>query len=97
MRLSLFILLCLYSFTTNAQDLVPYSNNGLWGFFSTSRQQALEMKYQETGPFKGNIALVKKGNKWGAVNTELSVIIAPEYERIEFISKDLLRAAKAGR
>ena len=60
--LSVFIVLIFCK--TNAQNLIPYRDNNLWGFCDTLGKVKIKPQFSQVNPFSEGLALVQKNKKY---------------------------------
>ena len=60
--LSVFIVLIFCK--TNAQNLIPYRDNSLWGFCDTLGKVKVKPQFSQVNPFSEGLALVQKNKKY---------------------------------
>ena len=68
---------------TCKQDLLPrLGENRLYGYSDLFGNWKVIPFYTQAYPFSGNVAIVKKGIKYGVINCEGNVVLRPEYDEI---------------
>lgn len=85
--LFLFLLgMCAVGFTQGnscKEDLLPrLGENRLYGYSDLFGNWKVIPFYTQAYPFSGNVAVVKKGVKYGVINCDGQVVLRPEYEDI---------------
>jgi len=60
-------------------SLIPYRLENKWGFVSPERKVIIKPIYDEVGWFSAGFAVVKKGTKYGYINTLGKVVIPFKY------------------
>ncbi len=80
-----------------AQDIYPQENEkGKWGFVNDSDSKVVDNKYDEARNFENGLALVRKGDKYGMVNTSGKEVIPVKYNIIERHNDHIFRVAAGG-
>jgi hypothetical protein len=64
-----------------AQELVPFSKNGKYGFKS-GQEIVIQPKYDYALDFYSGLAAVKLSGKWGFINTEGELLIPNKYKSV---------------
>jgi hypothetical protein len=81
----LFLLLALASGEISAQTgpsrLVPYRQGTRWGYADHSRHIVLPLRYDEAGPFVGEIAWVRQGALYGYIDGGGNPVTPIQYSR----------------
>lgn len=62
--------------------LVPYRENGKWGFADASMKVVVPVKYDQVFPFKEGLAVVIRDSSYGMVDKRGREVIPPTYNRI---------------
>lgn len=62
-----------------AQDLIPYYQNGKYGYCNLDKSTIVKPKYDGCGFFNEGLAWVKKKEKFGYINSEGQFIVEPTY------------------
>jgi hypothetical protein len=60
--------------------LVAAAMQGKWGFIDKTGKVVVKPAFQEVRDFKNGVALVKSGEKWGALNAKGAWLAKPQYE-----------------
>ena len=66
-------------------DYFPFQNpkNRMWGYMNLLGEWSVLAQYTKTYPFRGKIAVVQKGLKFGAINCNLKNVIPFNYDEIK--------------
>jgi len=73
---------------TNKRERFIEINGGKWYYYNSKGEQMNNNPYDYAGNFKHQRAIVRKGNKWGVIDTAMNIIIPFEYARIDRIIKE---------
>lgn len=87
--LGLSFIATLLLFTTtfiNAQQLIPKQIGEQWTYIDSATQQIKLQGLQMARPFVGEVGIIQKNGKWGAVNTQLAEIIPLKYKEIRYLT-----------
>lgn len=80
---SIIILLLILNIELIAQEsYYPISKKGKWGIIDSVGNVILEPKHDYLSPFNNNVAIIKKKNKYGLLNTNNEIITPTDYEEI---------------
>lgn len=81
-----FLFLFSFGFSQNydcKEDLIPQQGeNRMWGYINLFGEWKVIPFYDRVFPFKGNIARVLKGKKYGLLDCDGKVVLRPEYDEI---------------
>ena len=81
-----------------ALELIPEQNEkGKWGYINEMGTKVIDYKYDEANYFNNGLALVRKGNALGMIDSEGKEIIPVKYDIIEPHSNDIFRVAANGK
>lgn len=61
------------------EDLVPFSQDGLWGYADSAGNVVIRPEYDSAEPFAGDLAPVLKGGVYGYIDKTGAVAIKPQY------------------
>ncbi len=79
--------------TLSAQELIPFSQKGKYGFKDSLGNVIVTPKYEKYNPtIREGMAIVCLFKKWGAVNAKGHEVIPCKYNRLNPISDDILLA-----
>lgn len=67
---------------SQANFLIPFTENGKWGFMDNTKKTVIEAKYDFVRLYKEGIARVKLNGKWGLINMEGEVVADFRYDKI---------------
>lgn len=81
----------------NAQNLVPFKTKDSWGFVERNKDSLQINGFEQAEYFKGSYAIVKQNGLYGALDNNLNISIPIEYDKIEYLSEDLLRATQGSK
>jgi hypothetical protein len=70
----------LIAFTSNAQELISFSENGMYGY-SQNETVVILPTYAYAFDFTNNLGLVKNGEKWGYIDAQNQVIVPFELDK----------------
>ncbi|MCP2045921.1 WG repeat-containing protein [Pontibacter sp. HSC-36F09] len=88
MKIKKYILLLfipLYTPCLFAQELVPFNQNGFWGYMDENKQVVIEPQYQYAYRFKGEHAVTVRDSGVGVINRENKIVIPFRYHHIRHI------------
>lgn len=96
MRTILFLILSILIFSTIVaqnpiieQQLVPFSDGGLFGFKDSLTQKiCISPEYNGAGFFLGKYAKVKVNNKWGVINRKGDCIVDMAYDSVMILKNN---------
>lgn len=77
------LLLTLTFLNCKSQDLLPFSVDTLWGFKDLQGLVKIEPQFQYALKFMGNIAIVAKNDKWGAIDKNNNLIVPFRHEFLQ--------------
>ena len=63
-------------------ELVPYQENGRWGYANASGTPVIKAQYQAVAPFEGGQAVVQQEGAFGLVDEAGKSLVAPAYDDI---------------
>lgn len=86
-----YFLLCLFTFAINTAFAQKKSGNRNESKASGNDKWGVTEKYDAAGPFSNGLARVKKGIKWGYIDTTGSVIIPFKYNEVENFHDSIAR------
>lgn len=79
------------------EQLEPEANKkGRWGYVDRYGRMVIKYKYDDAFPFAGNVAVVKKGEKFGFINRQGALVGKIQYSVIEPYGDDGLYLVSAG-
>ncbi len=69
---------------TCKNDYFPVQNpkNRMWGYMNLLGEWSVIAQYTKTYPFRGRVAVVQKGLKYGAINCDFKSVIPVDYDEI---------------
>ena len=73
-------------------SLVPYQENGRWGFADAKGQPVIPAQFTAASPFQAGQAVVAKDGAYGTVNEEGKEVIAPAYDALNPFAGGYARA-----
>lgn len=56
------------------EDLMCVRQNGLWGYIDRNFKEKIKPQFEQGSPFKYDMAIVKKGDKYGFINKDGKII-----------------------
>jgi WG containing repeat len=65
-----------------AGSYTNYATRSGWGFYNRNNQWVIQPKYDHAEDFKGGLAIVGIGDKYGVIDTTGKIIIPIQYEQI---------------
>lgn len=86
-----YFLLCIFLFAFNSIYAQKKSGNKNASKASGNDKWGVTEKYDGAGPFSNGLARVKKGIKWGYIDSTGSVIIPIKYNEVENFSDGIAR------
>lgn len=78
------------------EDLMCVRQNGLWGYIDRNFQQKIKPQFEQGSLFKQDIAIVKKGNKYGFINKEGKLINDYKYDAAKLYEDNGLAQVTVG-
>lgn len=82
---------------TKSNFLVPFQDNGKWGFHDNDNRIVIDAKYDFVRIFHNDIARVKLHGKWGLINKYGESLTEMKYDEIFQPSLDLMRVVANGK
>jgi WG containing repeat len=79
------ILVTLVSFNSYSQELVPFRIDSLWGYKDKIGTVKIEPQFQYATIFMGDVAIVAKDNRLGAIDRKNNQVIPYRYEYLHHI------------
>lgn len=91
--LSLILLLSSCNFNkTNKIDLIPYLDNGLYGYFDFEGKIVITPQFKQATVFRDGLALVQADgdeNLWGFIDSSGKYVIKPEYKDATVFNEEI--------
>ena len=95
-RINTLIIYTVLLFSKIAMCQYPVSSRGdnSWGYKNPQTDSILIKDLSLIKPFNNGIGIICKTNKWGAVNTEMNLIIPFKYDELKFLCPNVIQAKK---
>lgn len=69
--------------------LIPYRKSTLWGYCLPDKTMVIPCEYEWVGLFHGDVAIIKKDEKYGAINRSGKVFVPFSYTSLERAQCDI--------
>lgn len=72
-----------FSFTVKAQILLPFEQNGKWGYINEKSEIVIPAQFEFAKPFYHEVAAVRKNGFYGFIDKHGTLVKEPEYEHTD--------------
>lgn len=91
------LILCCGDLAAQSQEIiVPFVEDGKWGFMNVHKEVVVAPFYDEAFPPQNGLARVRTGDKYGFVNMAGELAIKPRYSAAEDFNRGLAKVERRG-
>ncbi len=94
------ILITIFFTNLNAQSIeiiVPFSNNGKWGFMNINKEIVVFPQFEEAYPQANGLCRVKKNGKYGFINSSGKIKIKIKYDIASDFENGIAKVTRKGK
>ena len=94
---AIFILINISLYSQSAEKIVPFYNNGKWGFMNKNKDIIVCPKYEEAYPSTSDRYRVKANGKYGFIDDSGKMVIKAKYDEAEDFRYGLAKVNRKGK